>query len=332
MADSFPCYLVHEESGRKVASVRQITRDDLPQGEVLIRVAYSSLNYKDALAATGHPGVVKRLPHVPGIDAAGTVEQSATEQFKPGEQVIVTGYELGATHWGGYSRYIRVPADWVVPLPEGLSPFESMALGTAGFTAAQCVLALLEHGLQPADGEVVVTGATGGVGSLSVALLAKQGISVTAVTGKPHEREFLEQLGAHEIVGREAVDDTSGNPLLPARWAGAVDTVGGSVLSTLLRSTGHRGCVAACGLVAGDELRLTVYPFILRGVTLAGIDSAHCPMDRRLEIWSKLAGPWKLDQLTALVKTISLSELDREIRTILAGGQRGRVVVEPVES
>jgi putative YhdH/YhfP family quinone oxidoreductase len=326
---TFPCYLVQDDDGRPSGRVAQITLDDLPKGEVLIEVEYSSLNYKDALAATGHRGVVARLPHVPGIDAAGVVVESTSDRFTTGQRVLVTGYDFGAGHWGGYSRYARVPADWVVPLPAGLSAEESMILGTAGFTAAQSVQALVKHGVTPESGDVVVTGATGGVGCLAVAMLARLGYRVTAVTGKTGEHPFLRSLGAADVVDRAAVDDDGDRPLLATRWAGAIDTVGGRILTTLLRSTAHRGCVTACGLVAGTDLNLTVYPFILRGVTLVGVDSAMCPMDARLEIWSKLAGEWKPADLGEIATTITLSELDRAVGDILAGKIRGRTLVRP---
>jgi acrylyl-CoA reductase (NADPH) len=317
------------DEGNVRAAVEQIAVDDLPDGPVLIRVAYSSLNYKDALAATGHRGVVKRLPHVPGIDAAGTVAASTSSRFQPGDEVLVTGYEQGAGHWGGYAAYVRVPADWVVPLPRGLTLAESMIYGTAGFTAAQALGALSQGHVDPGDGEVVVTGASGGVGSFAVALLAKAGYIVVAVTGKPSARAYLKRLGASRVLPREEVSDVSGRPLLSARWSAAVDTVGGDCLSTLLRSTKYRGCVAACGLVGGVEVPITVYPFILRGISLVGIDAAQCPMQQRLAIWSRLAGQWKLDHPAEMVKTINLGGLDEQIKTILAGKITGRVLVRP---
>lgn len=330
MADSFPAYVVRkDEQGQVTATVESLQIDALPEGEVLIRAAYSSLNYKDALAATGHPGVVRRFPHVPGIDVAGTVAQSTADAFAVGDQVLVTGYSLGETHWGGYAGYVRVPAAWVVPLPAGLSPMEAMTYGTAGFTAAQSVLAITERNIDPARGPVVVTGATGGVGSLSVGLLAKAGYEVVAVTGKPEAEALLNQLGAARVVSRDEVNDTSGKPLLSVRWSAAVDTVGGNPLSTILRSLDHRGVVAACGLVAGVEIPITVYPFILRGVNLVGIDSANCPMESRRAIWERLAGVWKLDELETLATTVNLAQLGGKVQEILAGKITGRVVVEP---
>ena len=329
-ATPFPCYLVRRDAdGRVRARVEPITQDDLPDGDVLIRAHYSSLNYKDALACQGHPGVVRAFPHVPGIDCAGAVVESASDQFMPGDEVLVTGYELGAGHWGGFSAFVRVPAEWVVPLPAGLSVRDAMVYGTAGFTAAQSVTAIVERGIEPARGPVLVTGATGGVGSLAVAILAKLGYEVEAVTGKPEQEDWLRRLGAKRVLGREQILDESDRPLLAARWAAAVDTVGGKPLATVLRSTQYRGCVAACGLVAGAELELTVYPFILRGVTLAGIDSAKCPRPQRLEMWQKLAGPWRVERLDELADEITLDELPDRVQKILAGRLVGRTLVVP---
>ncbi len=330
MAEPFPCFLVTKNSsGEVTASVAEKTIDDLPEGDTLIRVAFSSLNYKDALAASGHPGVVRTFPHVPGIDAAGTVEHSADPRLRPGDEVLVTGYELGAGVWGGYAQFVRVPADWVVPLPEGLTLRQSMALGTAGFTAAQSVDALRHHGVTPDSGEVLVTGATGGVGSLAVAMLAKLGYRVVAVTGKHSAHAELKNLGAAEILERGDVCDASEQPLLKSRWVGAVDTVGGATLATIIRSTALQGCIAACGLVGGVDLPLTVYPFILRGVTLAGIDSAHCPMPKRIELWRRLASEWKPADLDKMSKAITFRELPEHVRAMLEGHGHGRVVVEP---
>jgi putative YhdH/YhfP family quinone oxidoreductase len=327
-ASWFACYLVTKEAdGRVSAQIAERSVDDLPEGDVLIQVAWSSLNYKDALSATGHPGVTRKFPHVPGIDAAGTVVESRSPRFAAGQQVLVTGYELGASRWGGYAARVRVPEGWVVPLPAGLSPRESMIYGTAGFTAAQSVDALAHHGIMADRGEIVVTGATGGVGSLAVAILARLGYKVAAVTGKPEAAGYLQALGAARVISREEVDDKTDRPLLSGRWAGAVDTVGGNTLATLLRSVDCGGCVTACGLVGGVAVPLTVYPFILRGVTLCGIDSAECPMKKRLELWEKLAGPWKPPGLETIAEEIGLAELGSRIEQILAGRIRGRVIV-----
>jgi acrylyl-CoA reductase (NADPH) len=309
------------------AQVEPIALEDLPRGDVLIEAAYSSLNYKDALACRAHPGVVRKLPHVPGIDVAGKVVESSSNSFRAGDEVLVTGYDLGTTHWGGFCQYVRVPGDWVVAMPQGMTPKTAMSFGTAGFTAAQCVEAIQHHGIQPDDGEVVVTGASGGVGSLAVAMLAKLGYQVAAVTGKPERTEMLLQLGAVQILSREDVQDNSVKPLLGARWSAAVDTVGGPTLATVLRSMHHRGCVAACGMAGGHDLAITVYPFILRGVTLAGIDSAQCPRESRLQIWQRLAGELRLENLAALTRTIRLEEVPEEATAMLAGKTFGRTLV-----
>ncbi len=328
---TFPALVVRrDDAGALAMAVEDITVDQLPPGEVLIQVACSSLNFKDALAAQAHPGVVTSLPHVPGIDCAGRVAESASPDFCPSDPVLVTGYELGAPRWGGFAGYVRVPAAWVVRLPPDWTPEDAMTLGTAGFTAAQCVQAIQHHGVTPAAGEVVVTGATGGVGSIAVALLAKLGYAVAAVTGKPEHHDLLRELGATRILGREEVDDATDRPLLESRWAAAVDTVGGRPLGTLLRSTKYRGCVTACGLVAGVDVPATVYPFLLRGVTLCGIDSAKCPREPRLEIWHKLATEWRLTNLAPLVREATLSELPGVIGDMLQGNAVGRTLVRPV--
>ena len=316
-----------DDQGQPIGQVAFVPFADLPSGEVTIRVAYSSLNYKDALAVRAHPGVVKKLPHVPGIDAAGVVVDSSSDHFAPGAEVLVTGFDLGVGHWGGYCEYIRVPTYWIVPLPPGMSLRESMTYGTAGFTAALSVAVLLDHGLAADRGEVVVTGASGGVGSIALGILSKLGFDVVGVSGKPSARSLLESLGAKTIVGREAVDDHEPRPLLPARWAGAVDTVGGNILATILRSTQPGGCVTACGLVAGANVPLTVYPFILRGITLCGIDSISPPVERRRDLWAKLSNAWRPVALDELVTEIGLHELVPYVEEILAGRVTGRVVV-----
>lgn len=330
LPDSFRCFHVRKAGNDRIeASIERRPFHELPTGDTLIRVVASSLNYKDALAATGHAGIVKSFPHVPGIDAAGEIVHSPSPAFSAGQPVIMTGYLQGAERWGGWADYVRVPAEWVVPLPPGLTLRESMILGTAGFTAAQCVWSLEQHGVTPDRGPVLVTGATGGVGVLSLMLLAKLGYEATAVSGKADKHDWLRALGAANVLGREAVCDRSERSLLRGRWAGAVDTVGGMTLSTIIRSLQHRGCVAACGLVGGHELPLTVYPFILRGVTLDGIDSAQCPHDRRLAIWSRLATDWKLDRLEELAIDVPLDRLSDAVSKMLQGQTAGRVVVTP---
>lgn len=330
-AATFPALVVRREGkSEATTAIEQITREELPPGEVVIEVAYSSLNYKDALACRAHSGVVKHLPHVPGIDCAGRVLASSSADYAAGDPVLVTGYEFGSGAWGGYSAEVRVPAEWIVPLPKTLTPRGAMIYGTAGFTAAQCVRAIQHHGIGPERGEVVVTGATGGVGSIAVALLAKLGYDVAAVTGKPDQAARLQELGARRILAREDVDDRTQQPLLRAEWSAAVDTVGGNTLATLLRSTDHRGCVAACGLVAGDQLPLTVYPFILRGVTLAGIDSAKCPREPRMEMWRLLSGEWNIvDRLEPVAREVTLDEVPAEVAAMLAGQNHGRILVRP---
>lgn len=325
---TFRCvYADRDADGEVVPRYGELPLDRLPAGDVTVRVAWSSLNYKDALAATGYAGVAGPLPHVPGIDAAGAVLESSSPHFQPGQEVIVTGYELGAPRWGGWAEVIRVPAEWVAPQPAGLSQREAMQLGTAGFTAAQCVAALQHNDVRAAEGEVVVTGASGGVGILAVALLAKLGYRVVASSGKAAAEPLLRELGAARVVGRQEVVDDSSRPLLKSRWIGAVDTVGGATLASLLRSTDTHGCVAACGLVGGVDLPLTVHPFILRGVTLAGITSAWCPMNRRLEIWRKLANEWRLENLDRVSREVTLEGGVDEVKKILAGEILGRVVV-----
>lgn len=326
MSALFDALWVEEQAdGTFRRAIVQRNVDDLPPGDLLIRVHYSSLNYKDALSASGARGVTRKYPHTPGIDAAGIVVESAVADFQPGDEVIVIGYDLGMNTPGGFGGYIRVPAQWAVLRPAGLTLRESMALGTAGFTAAQCVAALQQHGV--GAGEVLVTGATGGVGSIAVALLSKLGMTVVAATGKSEEAGYLHDLGAHTVITRAEVEDASGKPLLRERWAGVVDTVGGNILATALRATRYGGAVAACGNVASPVLELTVYPFILRGVKLLGIDSVNVPITERRALWERLAGEWKLDVLDRLAREVTLPDLNAEIDAILLGQQRGRVVL-----
>lgn len=330
LPESFQCFMVRRTDHDSIeSSVERRPVHQLPAGDTVIQVAASSLNYKDAMAATGNSGIVKSFPHVPGIDAAGTVVHCESDAFKPGQAVIMSGYQQGAERWGGWSEYVRGPSEWVVPLPDGLSLREAMILGTAGFTAAQCVWSLQQHDVTPGSGPIVVTGATGGVGVVSIMLLAKLGYQVTAVSGKPEHTDWLRSLGAADVVDRSAMCDTSSRAMLRSRWAGAVDTVGGMTLTTIIRSLQQRGCVAACGLVGGHDLPLTVYPFILRGVTLDGIDSALCPISRRVEIWSKLATDWKLDRLEELASECSLHTVKEKVTQMLAGKTSGRIVVIP---
>lgn len=325
----FRHFLVERASDGQIRhGVKNTTLAAQPAGDVVIRVAWSSLNYKDALATRGHPGVAGELPHVPGIDAAGTVIASADPRYDEGNSVLVTGYELGAPRWGGWSEVIRVPADWVVPLPDTLSARDAMVIGTAGFTAAQCLRALQLAQTSPDDGPVIVTGATGGVGSFAVQLLSHAGYEVHAITGKRDAAEKLRALGATAIHGREELADNSKRPLLSAKWAGGIDTVGGNVLVALLKSTKIGGCVSACGLVAGDQLPMTVYPFILRGITLAGVTSSSCPRSTRDWVWRKLAGDWNVDYPASLVQEVKLEDLPQAVEQIESGKVFGRIVVD----
>ncbi len=320
--------LVVEEVATNVFTkqIRDCELDALPAGDVIVRVKYSSLNYKDALSATGNRGVTRKYPHTPGIDAAGIVAESAVHDLKEGEQVIVSGYDLGMNTAGGFGQYIRVPASWVVRVPLGLSIKESMILGTAGFTAALSVDRII-GAVTPGDGEIVVTGATGGVGSIAVALLSQLGYAVVAVSGKEDAEEFLRKLGAREVISRQFFSTGSDRPLLTARWAGAVDTVGGDILAAAIKSTKPLGLVTCCGQVASPELSLTVFPFILRGVTLAGIDSQNCPMALRMRIWNRFAAEWKIEAIDDIYREVALTALPDEIDKILKGRQKGRVVI-----
>jgi len=310
---------------RKIA-IKQT--DALTDGDVLIRVQYSSLNYKDALSASGNKGVTRKYPHTPGIDAAGIVVEAEGTDFSPGDPVLVTGYDLGMNTPGGFSRFIRVPADWVVRLPEGLTLKESMILGTAGFTAGLSAAKIVGHGIRTDQGKILVTGASGGVGSLAVAILSRIGYAVAAATGKEEAADFLRDLGASEIVSRNEITDSPQKALLKERWAGVVDTVGGEFLAAALKTTAYRGAVTTCGNVASASLSLTVYPFILRGITLYGVDSAQCPMEPRKAVWEKLAGTWKPESLSRMARVIGLEELDADIGRILEGRLKGRTLID----
>ena len=304
------------------------TTEDLPPGDVLVRVRYSSLNYKDALSASGNRGVTKRYPHTPGIDAVGTVVQSDSASCNPGDEVLVCGYDLGMNTPGGFGQYIRVPAAWVLPRPADLTAEQCMQIGTGGFTAAQSVSALLRSGVKPGDGPVLVTGATGGVGSFAICLLKHCGFTVIAATGKEAAHPFLRELGASDFLSREQAAAGRDRMLLRERWAGVVDTVGGPILATAIKATRYGGTVACCGNAASGELPVSVYPFILRGVTLTGIDSAQCPLSRRKEIWALLAGKWQGAWPTAISGTVRLEELAGCIDRMLQGKIRGRIVVD----
>ena len=314
--------------GQFVRRIMDRCIDDLPPGDLVVRVAYSSLNYKDALSATGHPGVTRQFPHTPGVDAAGEVLSCESGAFSVGDKVVITGYDLGMETDGGWGGVIRIPSEWAVRLPVGLSLHESMAIGTAGFTAALSVLKLVQAGVKPADGEILVTGATGGVGSIAVAILAKSGYQVVASTGKSSDEAFLKNLGVAEILTRDQVTAGAERPMMKERWAGCVDVVGGETLAAAIKSTRYGGAVTCCGLVGSTELPINVYPFILRGVSLIGIDSVKCPADVRLKVWEKLAGAWKPEHLKEIVTEVSLENLETIIQSILRGEFRGRTVVK----
>ena len=324
----FKALRIFEEHGKFNRKIIERSTDHLPEGDVLIQVKYSSLNYKDALSARGHKGITRQYPHTPGIDAAGIVANSKVKKFKEGDKVLVTGYDLGMNTDGGFGEYIRVPAEWIVPLPNNLSLLESMILGTAGFTAGIALFEFQRRDLFPEKGKILVTGATGGVGSVAIAILAKAGYNVTASTGKQDKKDFLQSLGAKEIITREDVADVIKKPLLERKWAGAIDNVGGATLNYCIKSTDFWGTVACVGLVASDKLETTVYPFLLRGVGLVGIDSADRPQALRKQIWQKLATEWKPQVLDKIYRTISLDDLSDEIEIMLAGKQTGRVIIK----
>ncbi|WP_226577100.1 NADPH:quinone oxidoreductase family protein [Halobacillus litoralis] len=327
MSENFKALVVNKTEEDFTVNVESLTFDDLPEGDVLIRVHYSSVNYKDGLASTPNGKIVQSYPFVPGIDLAGTVVSSQDDRYEEGQQVIVTSYELGVSHYGGYSEYANVPGDWVVPLPEGLTLKEAMAFGTAGFTAALSVQKLEESGLTPEDGPVLVSGATGGVGSMAVAMLAKRGYDVTASTGKESEHGYLKELGAKDIVSREEVTPEKLRPLSKQRWAGAVDPVGGKTLASILSNTQYGGSVAVSGLTAGIDVPTTVFPFILRSVNLLGIDSVYCPRDLRVSLWNRIAEDLKPEGLEEIMNEVSLNELPQTLSDILKGKTRGRTVV-----
>jgi acrylyl-CoA reductase (NADPH) len=320
----FRAFRIFNDDGRVAGRVVDTTLDELTPGEVVIRAAYSSVNYKDALAATG-PRIIRSFPRIGGIDVSGTVVSSTDQRFKEGDNVIATSYDIGVGNDGGYAEYVRVPADWVVPLPAGLTLRESMEYGTAGFTAALAIIRLEHNGLQPADGPVAVTGSTGGVGGIAISLLAGSGYKVTAITGKESERDYLVKLGAHDILSRHTIQFTD-RPIEHGQWAAAVDAAGGDLLSWLVKSTTAWGGIASTGLTGGIDLKLSVIPFILRGVSLIGIDSVTCPMEIRKSVWHRLATDMKRD-LSAMTHEITLDELPEAFATLAAGQARGRYVV-----
>ncbi|HJO38289.1 MAG: oxidoreductase [Vicinamibacterales bacterium] len=325
--DDFKAFRIFETDGGSEGRIASMSLDELSPGDVVIRAAYSSVNYKDALAGTGTGKIVRGFPRVGGIDVAGSVVSSTDPRFSDGADVLVTGHDMSVTHDGGYAEYVRVPADWVVPLPDGLSPFGAMAIGTAGFTVALSIIEMERNGLTPEAGPVIVTGSTGGVGSIAVDLLATLGYEVTALTGKDDAHDYLRTLGAREVLSRNSLEMGT-RPLEKARWAGAVDPAGGAILAWLTRTMRHGGCIASSGLTAGVELSTTVLPFILRGVKLLGIDSAMCSAEQRREVWARLAAEMKLSHTDAIVREIALDGLPDAFATLLKGDARGRFVVK----
>lgn len=328
MSTPFRAFVVEKNEQGFSAGIKGLTLDNLPPGEVLVKVAYSSVNYKDGLASIAEGKVVRNYPFVPGIDLAGTVVEARDARFKPGDEIIATSYEIGVSHFGGFSEYTRLKADWLVPLPEGLTLKEAMALGTAGFTAALAVHQLEQHGLKPEHGPVLITGATGGVGSIAISILSKLGYHVAASTGKEAEHSYLKELGANEILSRQETSAESNRPLEKERWAGSIDSVGGSTLAYLLRTTRYGGAVAACGNTGGPSFAGSVFPFILRAVSLLGTDSVNCPMARRRQLWQQLAGPYKPGALLSSIgHEVSFEELPQALSSILKGEVRGRTII-----
>ena len=315
-----------EESGKTSASVEEIGVDDLPEGDVLVAVEYSTVNYKDGLCLGSGGGLVRNYPHVPGIDFAGTVEASDDARYKPGDKVVLTGWRVGEVHWGGYGQKARVKADWLVPLPDGLSTKQAMAVGTAGFTSMLAVMALQDHGIK--DGPVLVTGAAGGVGSVATAILGNLGHEVAAVTGRPETAEYLKELGATQIVAREELNETTKRPLEAEVWGGCVDAVGGAMLARVLGQMKYGASVSAVGLAGGAALPATVIPFLLRGVNLLGIDSVMQPFENRQRAWQRIASDLPMDKLESMIQPATLSDLPALGAEILAGRVRGRVVVD----
>lgn len=326
----FKAYVVEELDGGFVSSIKTLKTTDLPQNDVLIKVHYSSLNYKDALSATGNKGVTKNYPHTPGIDAAGIVEYSSVDEFKVGDNVIVTGNDLGMNSPGGFGQYICVPATWVVKLPEGLSMKEAMILGTAGFTAGVQISRLADL-VTPENGKILVSGATGGVGSVAISILHKLGYSVAAISGKEQEHDFLKNLGADEIISRSEFGLIDKRPLLSAKYAGAIDTVGGVILENILKVLQPLGAVVTCGSVSSTQLNTTVFPFILRGISLIGVSSQNYPLNPRKEVWKKLSAEWKPDNLMQIYNEITIAGIDDAVKMILQGKLKGRTIINMLQ-
>lgn len=317
-----------DDEGKTSATVQQITDAALPEGDVTVAVEYSTVNYKDGLCIGPGGGLVRNYPHVPGIDFAGTVETSSDKRYQAGDKVVLTGWRVGEAHWGGYSQKARVKADWLVPLPSGLSTQQAMAVGTAGFTSMLAVMALEDHGLKPGEGPVLVTGAAGGVGSVATAILAARGYGVAGVTGRPETADYLKSLGASQIVAREELNETVKRPLEAETWAGCIDAVGGEMLARVLGQMKYGASVAAVGLAGGAGLPATVIPFLLRGVNLLGIDSVMQPYDNRVRAWARIAEDLPMDKLEAMIQPATLSDLPALGRDILKGQVKGRIVVD----
>ncbi len=327
--DQFNAVVLNKEDGQVSSSINILSVDDLPEGDVTVAVDFTTLNYKDALVLKGQGGLVRNYPHVPGIDFAGVVKSSNSDDFKEGDWVVLTGWRVGEVHWGGYAQKARVKSDWLVPLPDGISSQQAMNIGTAGFTAMLAVMALEDHGLTPdIEGEVLVTGAAGGVGSVATAILSNLGYQVAAGTGRADTHDYLKSLGAASIVGRNELETPGKGPLGSEKWAGAIDSVGGSILANLLANIRYRGNCAAVGLAASPKLQTTVIPFIIRGVNLLGIDSVMCPQDRRIEAWNRLATDLPLDKLAETMSVVPLTEVADLAGDILKGQVKGRVVVD----
>ncbi|MEM9682957.1 MAG: MDR family oxidoreductase [Pseudomonadota bacterium] len=326
--DRFNAVVLDQQDKTVTHAVRELSVDDLPEGDVTVAVEYTTMNYKDGMIVNGLGGLVRDYPHVPGIDFAGTVEESASDKYKPGDKVVLTGWRVGEVHWGGFSEKARVKSDWLVKLPDGLSTKQAMAVGTAGFTSMLCVLALENHGLTPDAGTVLVTGAAGGVGSVAVSILAKLGYTVAASTGRPAEHDYLKSLGASEIVERAALSDYSGRPLEKELWAGCVDTVASTTLASVLAQLKYGGAVAACGLAGGPKLETTVIPFLLRSVNLLGIDSVMQPYENRVRTWDRIATDLPMEKLEAMTEVAGLASAGEAAEKILKGQIRGRLVID----
>ena len=325
---NFKAFVTEETEKGFTSSIKERSLNDLPAGDVLIKVLFSSLNYKDALSASGNKGVSRNYPHSPGIDAAGIVEESNSDDFSNGDEVIVTGYDLGMNTSGGFSQYIRVPKEWIIKKPDNFNLEESMAFGTAGLTAGLCVRKILLNGIKPEDGDIFVTGATGGVGTVAVMLLSKLGFNVIAITGKENQTDLLLSLGAKEVINRSEFEGEMKSPLSKPRWAGGVDAVGSDILSNLITATHQRAAIACCGMVGGINLNTSIFPFILRGLSLLGVDSAETLIEVKKEIWHNFATDWKLEKINDQIKDIGLDELDLEIEKILKGEQVGRIRIK----